>query len=280
MVRGFRRWRLPRAGNRFKPKGKLRFYKRKSTYNRSSVVRGKRFRAVMRSKGSKWQRFVIYDVLYNAHELTDVNAGAALTGTANSVQPPIPVAAPPGGMPPILAHNPDARTAYFGPAYAPGAGGPVDANNNPTGIGDGLLSEISARDAVMGFTRWDYSAAEIDSEYICDQWDARNNAGGPLIAIPATAIFVKGIKINLLGRSMAMPGLMYLGYQKNAGTPYKLREQVGKMRAYFSAKREARAVPAGARALHWSIPNIALGGPLYTRFKVTVYYKVKQLTVN
>jgi len=279
MVRGFRRWRLPRAGNRFRPKGKITTYKRNWSSNRApGVVRGRKFRSLMRSKGARWQKFVIYDVLYNAHEVTEANAGAALTGTANSVIPPIPAILPAGAA--IIAHNPDARTAYFGPAYAPGAGGPVDAVGNPTQVGDGLLSEIAARDAVMGFSRWDYSAATIDATYLGDQWDARNNAGAPLIAIPCTAVFFKGIKINLLGRSMSMPGLMYLGYQKDQGTPFKLREQVGKMRAYFATKRSAAPVNAGARAFHWTLPRIYVGGPLYTRFKITAYYKVKKLTVD
>jgi len=273
MVRRYQRYKRTR---RFGPR--RRTYSKRGRFGRTMhLVRGRKFRATMKSKGSKWQKFVIFNNLLNAHELTQENAASALIGQATALNPAIP--AVPGAAQ-IIAHDPDSREAHFGPLYAPGGAGAVDAVNNPTAVGDGMLEQLVIRDSVMGFTRWDYSSAKINAEYIGDEWDARNNAGGPLIAIPATAIFVKGLKINMLGRSTAMPGLMYLGYQKDAATPFKLREQVGKLRAYFKTARSAVAVPAGGRAFHWSIPTIYISGPLYTRYKITVYYKVKQLTVN
>ena len=254
------------------PRRRKRVAKRKFTYTKGKTAyRGGRFRMRMKSKGSKWQQFVFYDNIRTALELDTALEGSIIMGTANPS-----ILAITGAAVNVTPHNADARLAWYGDQYAIGAGGAVDGFNNPTGMGNGLLAEVAKRDPMMGITRWDYSGFDVTPALIRQKWNAVNNGGG-LVAIPATQVFFKGIKVNVLGRHMDRPGLMYLGTKKSNQHPYKLREQVGKLRAYIPCVREKVQQPT---LMFWSMKPTTVGGPVGSRVRVTCYYKIKMNTIN
>ena len=134
---------------------------------------------------------------------------------------------------------------------------------------------ISTKDDNMTFNRWDYSSYPIQQADIIAKWNANNNVAGAALQIPATSIFVKGVKVNAQGRNSTMPSLCYLGYKK--ANLYKTREQINSIKGYFSTKKETLGVNVGGVVYHWSLPQIDIGSTVFTRIKVTVYYKIKNL---
>lgn len=234
-------------------------------------MKGNKFRLRMKSK--KWSKFVYFANIANALNVTNENLDTILSGVPHIRSPAIPQPLPAGHTQAVF--NQAARDSWFGPLYAAGGAGPVDALNNPTTVGNGLLWMVSTKDDNMTFNRWDYSSYPITQTEIIAKWNANNNLAGAALQIPATSIFVKGVKVNAQGRNSTMPSLCYLGYKK-AGL-YKTREQINSIKGYFSTKKETVGVNIGGAAYHWSLPQIDIGSTVFTRIKITVYYKIKNL---
>lgn len=265
MVRYYRRQR-----RRFTPKYSMRRRTMTPRYKRKGM-KGNKFRLRMKSK--KWNKFTFFDIIKPALNTLNTYLDSVVTGNPLIRYQPVPAVLPAGGQ--VQAHDPDARTAWFGNAYAAGAGGAVDVFGNPTTVGDGLLWPLSTKDDSMVAQRWDYSAYGLTQQEIIDKWNANNNVAGAALQIPASSIFVKGVKINAQGRNVQMPTLCYMGYNK--GGMYKTREQIGRIKGYFATKKETNGVNIGGVNYRWSIPRVDVGATVYTRIKVTVYYKIKNL---
>jgi len=225
-------------------------------------------------KSKKWNKFVFFTNISNAMNVTEQNLDTILAGAPHIRTPAIPQPLPAGHN--ILAFNPVARMSWFGPLYGPGGAGAVNAaTGNPNTVGDGLLLMVAAKDDNLNPDRWDYSSFPVSQEDIIARWNANNNVPGNALQIAANTIFVKGVKVNAQGRNTAMPSLCYLGYKK-AGV-YKLREQIGNIKGYFSTKKEPNGVVIGGTVYNWSLPKIDVGSTVFTRIKVTVYYKIKNI---
>lgn len=233
--------------------------------------KGNRFR--MRMKTKKWSKFTFFAMIQPALNTIDTYLDSLLSGNPIIRYVPIPQVMPPGAQ--ISAHFPEARRSWFGNSYAPGGAGALDANGNPTTVGDGMLWHLSTKDDNLIRERWDYSSFGVTQEQVIAKWEANNNVAGAALQIPASSIFVKGVKVNAQGRNVALPTLCYLGYNK--GGMYKTREQIGKIKGYFATKKEPAGINIGGQNYKWSLPRIDVGATVYTRIKVTVYYKIKNL---
>jgi len=264
---------------------RLPFKKGSSFRRRTTSYKGRRLPKIvfsnrnakrMRTRPMGFQKFVYFENIRPAQNISQENAALCLSGQANAIQ----VAIPPAAVGPPMPFVQEARDAHFGPAYALGAGGAVDGNQNPTTNGDGVLAQLALRDPVMDSARWDYSSYALTAEEITDAWDARNNGGG-FVAVPSTAVYFKGVKINLITRSLNSPSLCYLSTRKSLNHPFNIREQVGKIKGYYPTIPSKVAVAAGAgRLINWTIPEIVATSTVFTRIKVTVYYKVKKVFAN
>ena len=227
----------------------------------------------MRMKTKKWSKFIFFANVRPALDVMTVLLDTIVSRNPAISNPALPAPRPAAG---ITAHDPQARVAWFGPQYAAGGPGVMNALGNPNTVGNGLLSILAAKDDMMNPGRWDYSAYKLTQAEIIAKWNANNNVAGNAIQLPASSIFVKGVKINALGRNTNLPTLCYLGYLKEGGI-YKTREQVGKIRGYFATKKLTNPVNIGGQNYRWSMPEIDVGATVYTRIRVTVFYKIKQL---
>lgn len=244
---------------------------------RGNRVKGSKFRMRMKRKLSKnkWQKFVFFSNIQPSHNISATRIGDIITGVANPALPAI-AAAGGGGVQP---HDAPARQVWFGPLYAPLGAGGLDGVGNPTAIGDGMLAHISAKDPMMTQNRWDYSAAQLTPLDIINAWNRVNNPGGGVFNVPISRIFVKGIKVNALGRSISHPGIMWV-ITKKMDDVFKTREQVGKTKAYIATNKIPAPVAVGGINLRWEIPSVVIAGPTYTRLRYTVYYKLRDILAN
>lgn len=243
---------------------------------RGGMYRGNKFRSRLRTKGGKWQKFVIYTNI-NPCLVTDTDRLSGIVqGFPNILAPPASAAAFNAGA--VVTPNQRERIAWFGTNYA---GLARDGFGNPNAqMGNGMLATLAARDNMFVLGRWDYGATQLKEEDLINQWNRLNNAAGQAVQIPITKIFVKGVKVNLMGRNNSLPGLMY-SLQTKADGSAKFYEQIGKLRWYGAAKKNLLKPPVNIGGVNypikWDLPQITFAGPVYTRIRYTFFYKVKSI---
>lgn len=246
---------------------------RRFTKARRSNFKGGKFRMRMkRGMGMKgWQKFTWFENIKAADNIDTAYYGQLVLGPLDYTQDPVRAG-------PITQHDPDSRLSWYGPDGL--IAGNLDGDGNCTVIGTGMLREVNRRDAAIDADRWDYSGVTVTHNTIVTKWNALNNGGG-LVAVPASQAYFKGLKINLLGRHPNHPGMMFIGTRKDINHPYKLREQMGKIKAYIPTRKQAAGVGTVAGyAVFWDLPPIQLGGVIGTRIRYTAYYKVKFGTIG
>lgn len=267
MVRGFRRYGRRRRTYPVRKRGGLKKYNK---------VRGSKFRMRMKSKraAGKWKTFTYFTNIQPAHNIDAIRIVEILRGEAVTAFAAVAVA----GAPNIKAFDQAARDEWFGAAAYGGGGafGPhaLDGFGNPTTLGTGLLSWINGKDVMMDHTRWDYSAYGITNTTIVQAWNRMNNVVGALVPIGMNHLFVKGVKVNVLGRDTGRPGLCFTAITK-PDTPIKLTEQIGKCKIYAATTKQDPPVNIGGVNIRWKLPGLAVAGPAFSRVRVTIYYKLK-----
>lgn len=280
MVRYYRRRPVYRAAKRRRARTTGR------TYGRRKGMMGNRFRMRYKAKKGKWQKFTFFGNISPPLNIGKDNQEDAIRGEAIPNRPPISAAIIGAGRPAnlIQAHEAESRTAMFGQRWTPPlAGGVVpDADGNPVDNGDGLMIHLAQRDGMMGFTRWDYGGLNITEALIGDKWNAINNAGLGMIAIPAERIYVKGVRVSVTPRTTNRPGLIFIG-KKSANKPMKITETVGSGKVYIGAVKNAPGVvtPLAAGVVQWNFPSkTTICAPIYNRVKIDVFYKIKLVASN
>lgn len=278
-----------RRNTRVTYRARARTYAKPMQKNKA-IARGSKFRARIKAKGTKYQKFVFYGVIQAAQNITVDNGDKLLEGTANPARPA--VTAGQAVMPKLES----SVSIWFGPsstaanialenaaALAPGYIAPVgpvgnarnDAAGNTNNLGDGLLLEVNRRDLAMSQNRWDYGGFEFNAASIISAWNRVQNAGQGVFNVPITGVYVKGIKVSVAPRAQNTAGLVYFMTRADRQQPVKLRESIGKGRAYYKTKKNTQGQLVVGNLIHWQLPDIWIGSYVGSRVKCTVYYKIK-----
>ena len=214
------------------------------------------------------------------------NAGDAIIGESVPIRPPVSAAVAAAGYlagTMTMFHQPS-RTALFGQAWTPPLppANVLNADGNPTNLGDGLLSHIAARDPMMGVNRWDYGGFDITEQLIGDNWNRMNNGPGGVVQIPTEQIYIKGVKVSITSRTTNRPGMVFIG-KRPLNKPMKIIETLGKGTAYIGTKKNQPGVwtPLAAGRVQWHFPaTVSVCAPIYNRIQIDVFYKIKLTTNN
>jgi hypothetical protein len=174
----------------------------------------------------------------------------------------------PNGMNAAIPANGASWSAWFGPAYAAGGAliAQVDGNGNPTQVGNGMLQQINRRCPDIGFNSYEYGAFFIDRAQLMQIW------AQVMPNVPIGEIFLKGYKVSVLTGNTNINSPFFLFYMKDAAAAGKYRQNIGKTKAYFKARKDL-AVGAPVK---WNVPNVWIGGLCTSNISIKLYYKEKR----
>lgn len=178
----------------------------------------------------------------------------------------------------LVGFNQGARDVAYGPLYGAAAANVqqrLDANANPTTIGDGALAAISTRDSSIYFGRWDMSATLINLQYIVDSWARQNQPQAPAAHVPhlqthftLNQVMVQYIKVTCKSSLPNQP--VYI--LRNASDAVPPRYIVGLGKAKVVAK--PRIIPStNNQGLRWAYGETIVVAPVCSHFQIKIRYR-------
>lgn len=241
---------------------------------------GGRKRAMHKSKARRFLKFEAFANIQLAMNTADVLVQNCLAGVtyhnlhALPNEPGKEYILPNGGRVIIKLQEAEqhARDAWFGPEYyEKSTVGEYDQYHNPKTVGNGLLSQLSTRDSNMTQYRWDYSGYLVSRQIVCFLIHNSPTMFGLHL------LYIKGIKVTVLGRDNSNPCLCYVGKPKKNSKNWTIKEQVGKIKVYIKTKTADPLQPYEYEGFQvpWDLDPVYIGGQIGTRLKFTIYYKVR-----